>query len=99
MGAFDTKNVPPEAEGAPRRGKGCPWAVYSEKNLKKIPKNEARGSTIWSPKNEATVVIFLIDLLPILVAFDIKMLPGRGGGAWKGSGMPLGFGFKKHKNL
>ena len=46
--------------------------------------------------NGSTVVILLIDSLPILVAFDTKMLPRRGGGgAREGSGMPLGCGAQK----
>ena len=44
--------------------------------------------------NGSTVVCFATDML---VAFDTKMLPGRGGGgAREGSGMPLGCGAQKN---
>ena len=44
------------------------FAVGSKKTLKIL-------------NNGSTVVILLIDSLPILVAFDTKMLPRRGGEA------------------
>ena len=51
--------------------------------------------------NGSTVVILLIDSLPILVAFDTKMLPRRGGGRRPGGVRnALGlWGPKKHKKI
>ena len=61
------------------------FAVGSKKTLKIL-------------NNGSTVVILLIDSLPILVAFDTKMLPRRGGRRPGGVRNALGlWGPKKHK--
>ena len=59
------------------------FAVGSKKTLKIL-------------NNGSTVVILLIDSLPILVAFDTKMLPRRGGEApRRGQECPWAVGPKK----